>query len=112
MLLQNLASCAFLSVFLWSLIVVCELSMSAICMQGWFHCRGEERPDALIGAGVARQQMSSRLGGGLPVEEYERERERKRERKVEVENDGERGCHIIDIYSVQRDTVKNRTDLT
>lgn len=50
---------------------MCELSMSAICMQGWFHCRGEERPDALIGAGVARQQMSSRLGGGLPVEEGE-----------------------------------------
>lgn len=49
-----------------------ELSISAICIQGWFHCRGEERPDALIGARVARQQMSSRLGGGLPVEEGER----------------------------------------
>lgn len=57
-----------------------ELSMSAICMQGWFHCRGEERPDALIGAGVARQQMSSRLGGGLPVEEGKsRDREGERE---------------------------------
>lgn len=62
-----------LCVVLWSLVVVCELSMSAICMQGWFHCRGEDKPDALIGAGVARQQMSSRLGGGLPVEEGERE---------------------------------------
>lgn len=52
---------------------MCELLVSAICMQGWFHCR-EERPDAPIGAGVARQQMSSRLGGGgLPVEERERE---------------------------------------
>lgn len=68
---------------------MCEPSMSAICMQGWFHCRGEERPDALIGAGVARQQMSSRLGGGLPVEERE-SRDRERERKVEVENYGER----------------------
>lgn len=48
--------------------------------------RGEERPDALIGAGVARQQMSSRLGGGLPVEEGERESKR----KVEVEKDGVR----------------------
>ncbi|KAI4832221.1 hypothetical protein KUCAC02_015195 [Chaenocephalus aceratus] len=57
--------------------------MSAICMQGWFHCRGEERPDALIGAGVARQQMSSRLGGGLPVEEGE---SKESERKSEVEN--------------------------
>lgn len=64
--------------------------MSAICMQGWFHCRGEERPDALIGAGVARQQMSSRLGGGLPVEEGQREIGRESERKVEVENYGER----------------------
>lgn len=54
---------------LWSLLVVFELLMSAICIQGWFHCRGEDRPDALIGAGVARQQMSSWLGGGLPVEE-------------------------------------------
>lgn len=60
---------------------MCELSMSAICMQGWFHCRGEERPDALIGAGVARQQMSSRLGGGLPVEEGEsRDRESVKEK--------------------------------
>lgn len=42
-------------------------------MQGWFHCRGEEKPDALIGAGVARQQMSSQLGGGLPVEVGKRE---------------------------------------
>lgn len=48
-----------------------ELSISAICIQGWFHCRGEERPNTLIGARVARQQMSSRLGGGLPVEEGE-----------------------------------------
>lgn len=52
-------------------------------MQGWFHCRGEDKP---IGAGVARQQMSSWLGGGLPVEEAERviesvcEKERERER--------------------------------
>lgn len=45
--------------------------MPVICMQGWFHCGGEERPDVLIGAGVARQQMSSWLGGGLPVEERE-----------------------------------------
>lgn len=60
---------------------MCELSMSAICMQGWFHCGGEERPDALIGAGVARQQMSSRLGGGLPVEEGESgDRERVKEK--------------------------------
>lgn len=57
--------------WLWSLLVVFKLLMSAICMQGWFHCRGEEGPDALIGAGVARQQMSSWLGGGLPVEESE-----------------------------------------
>ncbi|KAK0146522.1 Calcium/calmodulin-dependent protein kinase type II delta 2 chain [Merluccius polli] len=34
-----------------------------ICMQGWFHCRGEVRPGTVIGAGVARQQMSSGLGG-------------------------------------------------
>lgn len=60
---------------------MCELSMSAICMQGWFHCRGEERPDALIGAGVARQQMSSRLGGGLPVEEGESRDRGQSERK-------------------------------
>ncbi|XP_010771530.1 calcium/calmodulin-dependent protein kinase type II delta 1 chain-like [Notothenia coriiceps] len=65
--------------------------MSAICMQGWFHCRGEERPDALIGAGVARQQMSSRLGGGLPVEEGE---SKESERKSEVEND-EKGVFKI-----------------
>lgn len=70
---KELVACVFLSVVLYSLIVVCELSMSTICMQGWFHCRGEEKPDALIGAGVARQQMSSRLGGGLPVEEGKRE---------------------------------------
>lgn len=52
--------------------------MSAICMQGWFHCRGEGRPATLIGAGVARQQMSSQLGGVLPVEGGER-----RERWIE-----------------------------
>lgn len=63
--------------------------MSAICMQGWFHCRGEERPDALIGAGVARQQMSGRLWGGLPVEEGEREKEIDGERIVVVEIDEE-----------------------
>ena len=69
--------------------------MSAICMQAWFHCRGEGRPGALIGAGVARQQMSSQLGGVLPVEERMGERkgetgQRQGERKVEVENAGER----------------------
>lgn len=73
--------------------------MSAICMQGWFHCRGEERPDALIGAGVARQQMSSRLGGGLPVEEGE---SKESERKSEVENyEKGLGCYLTDIYIVQ-----------
>ena len=73
--------------------------MSAICMPGWFHCRGEERPDALIGAGVARQQMSSRLGGGLPVEEGE---SKESERKSEVENDEKGlGCYLTDIYIVQ-----------
>jgi len=60
---------------------MCENSrMSAICMQGWFHCRGEGRPDALIGAGVARQQMSSQLGSVLPVEEGERGEDRVREK--------------------------------
>lgn len=55
-------------------------------MQGWFHCRGEKKPHTLIGAGVARQQMSSRLGGGLPVEEGERaERLKESERTAGVE---------------------------
>lgn len=41
-----------------------------------------ERPDALIGAGVARQQMSSQLGGVLPVEKERKGEER--ESRVEV----------------------------
>lgn len=70
----------------WSLHV--NSRMSTICMQGWFHCRGERRPDALIGAGVARQQMSSQRGDVLPVEEGGRggaEAEWKKNKK-EVEN--------------------------
>ena len=43
--------------------VVLDSSVVDICMQGWFHCRGEARSGTVIGAGVARQQMSSGRGG-------------------------------------------------
>lgn len=48
-----------------SLVVVCELSLSAICMQGWFHCREERRGLTLW---LVQELLDNRCPAGWEVD--------------------------------------------